>query len=247
MGAIDGEEEFEDEEEEEVVEQFVSSEQEFDFKSFLGRFACKSVTAAYSNLLRNFRKNTSHTNHCIIKMLHRIAWDCGQPAMLFHISFLQSFQAIHKDYQIHKSDSGLKEMHRFAAYILSRFFDVCRTNRKVFMELCFWKTSKDANQIVEGYDANEEASARQKKAYWSEDQEDTLRRVFTQLKEAHEQKSSEDGDLLDAITAHFVESNKSRRQVAKKLKDMGLIEVKYLDLFLYFLCDLKIANFCFYP
>ena len=199
----------------------MSSEQEFDFKGFLGRFAVKSVTSAYSNLLANFKKNTAHTNHCVVKMFHRIAWECGQPAMLFHIAILRSFQAIHKDYQIHQSDASLKEMNKFAAFVLNRFFDLCKTNRKVFMELCFWKTSKDAHQIVEGYD-KETTSDRQKKAYWSDEQEDTLRRVFAQLKE---QNTDEEGDLLDAITAHFVESNKSRRQVAKKMKDIGLIEV----------------------
>ena len=213
------------------MEQYVSSEQQFDFKNFLGRFAVKSVCSALSNILRNFRNNSSHTNHCIIKMLHRIAWECGQPAMLFHISFLQSFQAIHKDHLVHRSDLSLKEMDKFASYILSRFFDVCKTNKKVFMELCFWKNTRDANQIVDGYDADGGSTGRQKKSFWSEEQEDTLRLVFNQLKESREQNPDEDEDLLDSITAHFVESNKSRRQVAKKLRDLDLIQVTFFAAF----------------
>ena len=35
-----------------MVEQYVSKEQEFDFKAFLGRFTVKSVCSAYGNLLQ---------------------------------------------------------------------------------------------------------------------------------------------------------------------------------------------------
>jgi len=54
----------------------------------------------------------------------------------------------------------------------------------------------------------------------------TLTRVFQQFKGGENQTpTTEEGqDILDAITAHFVESNKSRRQVAAKLKAMGLIQ-----------------------
>jgi hypothetical protein len=46
------------------------------------------------------------------------------------------------------------------------------------------------------------------------------------------ERSGEEGapDLLDEITGFFVESGKSRRQVAKKMKDMGLIAVSCLSL-----------------
>ena len=55
--------------------------------------------------MQNFRGNSGHTNHCIVKMLHRIAWECGQPAMLFHVAVFRAFQAIHKDYKLHPQDS----------------------------------------------------------------------------------------------------------------------------------------------
>ena len=59
-----------------------------------------------------------------------------------------------------------------------------------------------------------------------------MNRVFRQFKggepggpENQTAATTEEGqDILDAITAHFVESNKSRRQVAAKLKAMGLIQ-----------------------
>ena len=40
-----------------------------------------------------------------------------------------------------------------------------------------------------------------------------------------EEKENENEDMLDSITAFFTDSNKSRRQVLKKLKDLELIKV----------------------
>ena len=116
------------------------------------------------------------------------------------------------------------------------------------MELCFWKTSREASEVVEGYGTQAASkvsiyhlmktflvaspifsfltlnSQREKASYWSEDDEEKLRRVFHQLKEM-EEKENENGDMLDSITAFFTDSNKSRRQVLKKLKDLELIKV----------------------
>jgi hypothetical protein len=39
------------------------------------------------------------------------------------------------------------------------------------------------------------------------------------------EREGSSGDMLDELTGFFVESGKSRRQVAKKLKDMALIAV----------------------
>ena len=58
-----GQAEIEDEEEEEEEEKFVTQrvEQEFDFQSFIQRFAVKSVCAAYAILFNAYEKNTDHT------------------------------------------------------------------------------------------------------------------------------------------------------------------------------------------
>ena len=91
------------------------------------------------------------------------------------------------------------------------------------------KSQQNRIELVTGPGYDQEcgtASDRQKKSFWSEDMEDTLTRVFQQFKGGENQTATtEEGqDILDAITAHFVESNKSRRQVAAKLKAMGLIQ-----------------------
>ena len=217
----------ENELEEEYEEEYITytSEQEFDFKTLASRFAVKSVCHAYALLFANYEKNSNYTNHCIIKMFHRISWDCALPSMLFSISIFRTFQKVHKEYQNNKI-SSLKELDRFAKYLLSKFFETCKTNKKVYMELFFWKNTREASEILEGYGTHQ-SSKSNKASFWTEDEEETLNRVFHQLKNAKIENISEDGanesDLLDSITAHFVSSGKSRRQVAKKLKAMDLI------------------------
>ena len=220
---IEKEELGEEEYEEEYIE--YSSEREFNFKEFTMRFAVKSVIQTYSLVLANYEKNNDYTNHCVIKMFHRIAWDCGLPSMLYNISIFRSFQKIHREY-ILTGIHSLKELEKFAKYILSKFFDTCKKNKKVFMEILFWKTSQEALEILEGYGTHT-TSRKNKAAYWSEQDEEALERVFHQLKIDRQQRDEFDNgsenDLLDYIVAHFTESGKSRRQVAKKLKDLNLI------------------------
>jgi hypothetical protein len=66
-----------------------SVEQEFDFRQFVMKFASKSVCSAYGTLFANYEHNSDFTNLCIIKMFHRIAFDCSLPALLFHFSIFR--------------------------------------------------------------------------------------------------------------------------------------------------------------
>ena len=67
------------------------------------------------------------------------------------MSILRCFQKIHKDYQLNPSNTKVREMNRFAKHILQKFFEVSKTNKHIWMELCFWKTSREASEVVEGY------------------------------------------------------------------------------------------------
>ena len=58
--------------------------QAFDFKGFVV-FASRSVSAAFAQLFKRYRENSDFTNHCIVKMFHRIAFDCKLPALLFQV------------------------------------------------------------------------------------------------------------------------------------------------------------------
>lgn len=223
----------EDEEEEVMVTQTVESE--FDFNGFVARFAVKSVCSAYAILFANYRKNSDHTNHCIIKMFHRIAFDFKLPALLFHMQILRVFQKIHQDYRLNPANTTIREMNRFAKYLLQKLFTVAETNKHIWMELCFWKNSREATEIVDGY-GTQAASKKEKASFWCEEDEEKLARVFHQLKEMKEKtdetpeevkKEDEGSDMLDDITAFFDDAGKSRRQVARKLKEMKLISVSY--------------------
>ena len=144
--------EIEDEEEGEEEETYVTQrvEQEFDFTAFVQRFAVKSVCSAYAILFAAYAKNSDHTNHCIVKMFHRIAFDLKLPALLFHVQILRVFQRIHKDYRLNPAHGSMRDMNRFAKYLLQKFFEVSQTNKYLWMEICFWKTSREASEIVDG-------------------------------------------------------------------------------------------------
>lgn len=55
---------------------------------------------------------------------------------------------------------------------MRKFTEVAKKNKKVFMEILFWKELKTAFEIEEGYDANQNT-----KTNWNEEQEDELHRL----------------------------------------------------------------------
>lgn len=210
----------EDEEEEEEESMMHISEQEFDFLQFVRRFANTKVMQSYARLFKQYQLNSTYTNHCILKIYHRIAWDCKLPAMFFQASLFCVFQQAMEDPR-RSSNESLKEIVKFALYILRQFIRVAENNNKVFMELLFWKTNKEALEIEVGYD--EQASGKQTtKQIWREEEEDELRRLFDELDNVPD---SERGgkDTVDLIMENLISQTKSRRMVIKKLKEMGLI------------------------
>ena len=44
-----------------------------------------------------------------------------------------------------------QELVKFAVFIVRKFTEVAQKNGKVYMELLFWKTMRDAYEIEEGY------------------------------------------------------------------------------------------------
>merc|ERR1712142_744865 len=209
-----------------MAEQKVYSvEQEFDFKAFVYRFAVKNVVMPFGILFGNYAKNSKETNHHIIKMFHRIAVDCGLPAILFQASIFRAFQQVWKDLKSNPTDPSLRELAKFAKFILSKFMNVANSNKKVFMELLFWKTSREATEIFEGY-GTQSSSAKAKKAFWSSEDEDKLSAVFGQVMEMEKsgEKAEGEGDILDRIELMFSCENRSRRQIGNKLRELGLIK-----------------------
>lgn len=61
------------------------------------RFASANVVKAYILLFKNYQQNSPHTNHCIVKMLHRIAYDLKMEALLFQLSVFCLFNRLLSD------------------------------------------------------------------------------------------------------------------------------------------------------
>ncbi|XP_072751003.1 protein timeless homolog [Anoplolepis gracilipes] len=211
-GDIENRETDEEENDEEEEGETIVQETEFKLEEFLQRFANVKVVKALALLLRQFENNTIEVNHYVIKMLHRIAWDCKMPAMVFQASIFRSFQRIFES-----KDPGYKELQKFAVFIIRRFIEVAQKNRKSYMELLFWKTTRDAIEIVDGYNA-ETSNKKVSRAVWTEAEEDELRTLFME-----HQTNKYPQDLIDWLLEHIINEARTRRTIIKKLKEMSLI------------------------
>ncbi|KAI8424376.1 hypothetical protein MSG28_002902 [Choristoneura fumiferana] len=206
----------EDEEDEEEGDERSATivETDFDFKDFVQRFCSPKIVSACASLLEGYEQNLPHTNHCITKMLHRIAWDCKRPSMLFQASLFVVFQKI-----LSNPMPQFKELEKFAIFILRKFTEVATKNPKVFIELLFWTNSKDAIDIECGYDLYSDQRDRVGKGVWSEEQEDELRKLYME----NQSNPQTDQDVIDWILENLIDQTRTRRGVIKKLKELGLI------------------------
>ncbi|XP_042223789.1 protein timeless homolog [Homarus americanus] len=214
------EEEYDEEEQEEEEEVRVRiTEQEFDFLGFLRRFANTNVMQSYGRLFKRYQSNSAHTNHCILKMYHRIAWDAKLPAIFFQASLFCVFQRAMEDPR-RSSDESVREIGKFGKYIFRQFLKVAENSTKVYVELLFWKTNRDAVEIECGYE--EQGGKVATKKAWREEEEDELHRLFEEFKDvpAEERVGK---DTVDLILQNLINQTRTRRMVIKKLKDMGLV------------------------
>ncbi|XP_070151223.1 protein timeless homolog [Polyergus mexicanus] len=202
----------EEENDEEEEGETVLRETDFKLDEFLQRFANIKAVKALALLLQKFEDNTVEVNHYVIKMLHRIAWDCKMPAMIFQASIFRIIQRIFES-----KDPEHKELQKFAVFIIRRFIEVAQKNRKSYMELLFWKNTRDATEIVDGYNA-ETSNKKVSRAVWTEAEEDELRALFME-----HQTNKYPQDLIDWLLEHIINENRTRRTIIKKLKEMSLI------------------------
>lgn len=71
-------------------------ESDLKFEDFGKRLAHPKIVRACALALRRFEANSLLTNHCIVKLLHRIAFDSKMPTMLFQVSIFRVFQRIYE-------------------------------------------------------------------------------------------------------------------------------------------------------
>ncbi|XP_020845704.1 protein timeless homolog isoform X2 [Phascolarctos cinereus] len=210
-----GEEEGEEEEEEEEELQAVQIlEKEFNFLDYLRRFACSAVVKACVLLLQSYQKNSPYTNHCVVKMLHRLAHDLKMEALLFQISLFCLFHRLFND----PASGAYKELVTFARYVLAKFFALTEVNRKAFVELLFWKNTAVVREMTEGYGSLDAESSNRKPPKWNPEEEKQLRELYL----AH--KDIEGEDVIDAILAHLNTTTRSRKQVIHQLVRLGLAD-----------------------
>ncbi|XP_011305481.1 protein timeless homolog [Fopius arisanus] len=206
----ENDDEFDEEEEAEAEGQY--EETNFNFDEFLRRFANVKIVRALAVLLRHFEENSNEVNHYIVKMMHRISWDCKVPAMIFQASIFRIFQRI-----LESKHGEHKELQKFAIFIIRRFAETAEKNRKSYMELLFWKNTREATEMLDGYDVEVE-NKKVSRAVWTEVEEDELRTLFME-----HQTNKYPQDLIDWILENLISDNRTRRGVIKKLKELYLI------------------------
>ncbi|KAL2776225.1 protein timeless-like protein isoform 2, partial [Daubentonia madagascariensis] len=211
QGAEEEEEEDEEEEELQVVQ---VSEKEFNFLDYLKRFACSTVVRAYVLLLRSYQQNSTHTNHCVVKMLHRLAHDLKMEALLFQLSVFCLFNRLLSD----PAAGTYKELVTFAKYILGKFFALAAVNQKAFVELLFWKNTAVVREMTEGYGSLDGGSSSRRVPTWSPEEEAHLRELYL----AH--KDVEGQDVVEVILAHLSSATRTRKQIIHHLVRLGLAD-----------------------
>ncbi|CAJ1051754.1 protein timeless homolog [Xyrichtys novacula] len=196
--------------EEEELATIQISEKEFNFLDFIKRFASSNIVRPYFLLLKTYSKNSPHTNHCIVRMLHRLAVDLKMDALLFQLSVFNLFNKILSD----PAAAAYKELVTFAKFVLSRFFSLAKKNNKAYVELLFWKNVGAVQEMTEGYTKE----GKGKKPAWTEEEEEELRKLY------EEHRHSDDPDIVETLLPLLSNTNRTRRQVVTQLVHMGLVD-----------------------
>uniref|UniRef100_A0A8B9JZI4 Timeless circadian clock n=1 Tax=Astyanax mexicanus TaxID=7994 RepID=A0A8B9JZI4_ASTMX len=174
-------------------------------------FASPNIVRPYLILLRSYATNTPHTNHCVVRMLHRVGVDLKMDALLFQLSVFYLFNKILSD----PAASAYKELVTFAKYILNRFFALAARNNKAFIELLFWKNVGAVREMTEGYSKD---GCFYHYVIWTPEEEEELRQLY------EEHKDSEDPDIVETLLPLLSNTNRTRRHVVAQMVSMGLVD-----------------------
>ncbi|XP_056590423.1 protein timeless homolog isoform X2 [Triplophysa dalaica] len=199
------------EEEEDELESVTVSESEFNFLDFSKRFANPNVVRPYFILLRSYSQNSAHTNHCIIRMLHRLAVDLKMEALFYQLSVFCVFNKILED----PAAEVYQELVTFAKFVLKRFFIFAAKNSKAFVEMLFWKNVGVVREITEGYSKDGEGS--KKKVKWTTEEDQELRDLY--------EKYNDSGvpDIVETLIP-LLSSTRTRREVVSQIVVLGLVD-----------------------
>ncbi|KAK6622534.1 hypothetical protein RUM44_002346 [Polyplax serrata] len=132
------------------------TQHDFNILDYKMRLANKKVVESCTVLLKNYKKNSDHVNHCVLKLLYRIAWECSMPALVYQASLFWTLLNI-----MNEKINYYDEINIFTIHLLRKFRKHAEKNPLVFLELLFWKTHAVALEIQNGYEPYEK-----KKAEW---------------------------------------------------------------------------------
>ncbi|CAG5128685.1 unnamed protein product, partial [Candidula unifasciata] len=198
----------------EEIEETRTCETELNFNAFIADFAHPEVIKKYAILLAEFTTNSDNINHCVIKMLHRLSHDLGFVGMLFQASMFRTFNTLLQSHYCQLQ--RYQEMTKFACYVVRQFTSVAAVNKKLFVDLLFWKSKSEALAIATDY--NFQQKSKNVKVMWTEHEEQELQSLFEKYRDVVHPEL----DLLDLIKGEIT-SNHSRLQILKELKRQGLI------------------------
>lgn len=199
------------EEEEDELESVTVSETEFNFLDFIKRFANPNIVRPYFILLRSYSQNSTHTNHCIIRMLHRLAVDLKMDALFYQLSVFCLFNKILEDPAV----AAYQELFTFAKFVLKRFFTFAAKNKKAFVEVLFWKNVGAVREMTEAHSKDGEES--KKKAKWTHEEDQELRELY------RKQKDSGVPDIVETLIP-LLSSSRTRREVVSQMVVLGLVD-----------------------
>ncbi|XP_017143003.1 protein timeless homolog [Drosophila miranda] len=188
------------------------TEKTFKFDDFARRLLHPKIVRACTLVLTDWAQIPTRALKAAVTVLHRIAYGCSCPGMLFQAKLFRIFQQVLSV----ERDAHQEELRRLGIYVVRKFVEVAPTNPKIYAELLFYKGIREANELETGYcDAYESGT----KGTWSEEQETELRFLF----EENQRNPETDKDVIDWILDNLADKTRTRRGVLKKMKEMGLL------------------------
>ncbi|XP_030370378.1 protein timeless homolog [Scaptodrosophila lebanonensis] len=188
------------------------TETTFKFEDFARRLLNPKIVRACTVVLTDWAQIPTKSLKAAVTILHRIAYGCCCPGMLYQAKLFRIFQQV---FAVER-DAHQEELRRLGIYVVRKFVEVAPTNPKIYAELLFYKGIREANELETGYCDAYEAGT---KGSWTEEQETELRFLF----EENQRNPETDKDVIDWILDNLVDKTRTRRGVLKKLKEMGLL------------------------
>ncbi|KAL7724650.1 hypothetical protein ACLKA6_008651 [Drosophila palustris] len=187
------------------------TEKTFKFEDFARRLLHPKIVRACTLVLTDWAQIPTKALKAAVTILHRIAFGCSCPGMLYQAKLFRIFQQV---FSVER-DPHQEELRRLGIYVLRKFVEVAPTNPKIYAELLFYKGVREANELETGYCDEYETGT---KGAWTEEQEVELRFLF----EENQRNPENDKDVIDWILDNLVDKTRTRRGILKKLKDMGI-------------------------